>query len=128
MTAYHRSALEITIEDLRDNPVHILFDRWQKLIDIQDELIGFLKEYESNIRTQEIAVNSVKTANAGFSIAGTVLLFTPLAPLGLGLMAFGGVSAIATSAGDSIANKVKGGWIGYKLAEEQAAAADLQAI
>jgi hypothetical protein len=50
MTAYHRSALEIAIEDITENLVEILFDRWQKLIDIQTELIGFLKEYESDIR------------------------------------------------------------------------------
>ena len=41
-----------------------------------------------------------------------------MAPLGIGMMAFGGIAGIATSAGDSIANKVKGGWVGYKLAEE----------
>jgi hypothetical protein len=56
--------------------------------------------------------------NGALSVGGTVLLFTPMAPLGLGLMAFGAISGIATTVGDSIANKVKGGWVGYKLAEE----------
>jgi hypothetical protein len=41
-----------------------------------------------------------------------------MAPLGIGLMAAGSISGIATLAGDSIANKVKYGWVGYKLAEE----------
>ncbi len=65
------------------------------------------------------------TVNGVLSVGGTVLLFTPMAPLGLGMMAFGAISGIANSVGDSIANKVKSGWVGYKLAEEQSAAADL---
>ncbi len=66
--------------------------------------------------------------NGLLSVGGTVLLFTPMAPLGLGMMASGGISGIVTSVGDSIANKVNSGWVGIKIAEEQSAAADLLAI
>ncbi len=65
------------------------------------------------------------SVNGFVSLVGTGLLFTPMAPLGLGLMAAGGISGIANTVGDSIANKVNSGWIGYKIAEEQSAAADL---
>ena len=58
------------------------------------------------------------TVNGVLSVGGTVLLFTPMAPLGMGMMASGAISGIATSVGDSIANKVKSGWVGIKLAEE----------
>ena len=67
---------------------------------------------------QEIAVNSVKTANAAGGIVGTVLLFTPLAPVGLLTLGATAVVGIGTSAGDWIASSIKSGDLSNNIALE----------
>jgi hypothetical protein len=66
----------------------------------------------------EKEVNSVKTINAAGGIAGTVMLFTPAAPIGLLVLGATAVSGIGTSAVDWIASSMKSDDLKYNLAIE----------
>ena len=79
----------------------------KKLIKKREEISKCCAELIENIKTQEIAVNSVKTAGTVASIGGTILLFTPLAPVGAVALAGSAAGLVATSIGDFIATKVK---------------------
>ena len=78
------------------------------LIKKRKEISRSCEKLIEDIKKQEIAVNSVKTAGTVAGIGGTILLFTPLAPLGAVAIAGSAAGLVATSIGDFIANKVKG--------------------
>jgi drug/metabolite transporter (DMT)-like permease len=75
----------------------------------------------------EVPVNTAKTASAGAAVAGAVLLFTN-PPVGLIVGISAGVAGLATSAGDSIATKVKRSRLGYKISEVNSAARELEEV
>jgi hypothetical protein len=75
----------------------------------------------------EVPVNSVKTASAGAAVAGAVFLFTN-PPVGLIVGISAGVTGLATSAGDTIATKVKQSRLGYRIAEVYSVARELDEI
>ena len=67
------------------------------------------------MKDQELGVNIAKTGTAVAAVGGTALLFTPLLPLGIFLVASSAASGIATTTGDLIANAVRKGQLKYRL-------------
>ena len=61
-----------------------------------------LQKYEKDIVVQENATRGAKGLSAGLSVVGTGMAFTPLAPVGLGLLAAGAIVGIGTATGDAI--------------------------
>ena len=53
------------------------------LITIREEQLAWMNKFIEEVKIQEIAVNSVKTAAATGAVISTVTLFTPLAPVGM---------------------------------------------
>lgn len=78
-------------------------------------MIDWLEEFINDIRTQEIAVNSTKTGAAVLGVVSAIGLFTPFAPLAVGGLVAAGGAGVATTIGDLIANKVKGGNLETKV-------------
>ena len=79
----------------------------QTLLKKRKEISQWCAELIEDIKTQEIAVNSVKTAGTVAGIGGAFLLFTPFAPLGVAALAGSAAGLVATAIGDFIATKVK---------------------
>lgn len=86
-----------------------------KMIKSRQEMIGWLEEFIDDVRNQEIAVNSTKTGAAVLGVVSAIGLFTPLAPLAVAGMVTAGGTGVATTIGDLIANKVKGGNLETKV-------------
>lgn len=86
-----------------------------KMIKSRQEMIGWLEEFIDDVRNQEIAVNSTKTGAAVLGVVSAIGLFTPLAPLAVAGMVTAGGAGVATTIGDLIANKVKGGNLETKV-------------
>jgi hypothetical protein len=59
------------------------------------------------VAKQEVAVRTAKGVSAAASIAGTVLVFSPLLPIGVGLLATGAGVGVATATGDAIGQHVQ---------------------
>lgn len=103
-----------------------LLNHLTKMIKSRQDMIDWLKEFIDDIRTQEIAVNSAKTGAAVLGVVSAVGLFTPFAPLAVaGVVAAGG-AGVATTIGDLIANKVKGGNLETKVDNMKAEDSELQ--
>lgn len=86
-----------------------------KMIKSRQEMIGWLEEFIDDVRNQEIAVNSTKTGAAVLGVVSAIGLFTPFAPLAVAGMVTAGGTGVATTIGDLIANKVKGGNLETKV-------------
>ena len=97
-----------------------------KMIKSRQEMIDWLKEFIDDIRTQEKAVNSAKTGAAALGVVSAIGLFTPFAPLALGGLVAAGGAGVATTIGDLIANKVKGGNLKSKVDNMKAEDSNLQ--
>lgn len=103
-----------------------LLNHLTKMIKSRQGMIDWLKEFIDDIRTQEIAVNSTKTGAAVLGVVSAIGLFTPFAPLAVaGIVAAGG-AGVATTIGDLIANKVKGGNLETKVDNMKAEDSKLQ--
>jgi len=77
------------------------------LLSSRESLSTKLQEFAEDIRVQEIAVNLVKTVGTTGTVIGTILLFTPFAPLGAGITVASTAGLASTSLGDWIADQVK---------------------
>ena len=103
-------------------------DQLTKMIRSRKEMISWVEEFIDDIQKQEIAINSTKTGAAALGVVSAIGLFTPFAPLALaGLVASGG-AGLATSIGDFIANKVKGGNLKEKVDNMKNEDDDLQKL
>lgn len=96
-----------------------LLGNLEELIKTREELTTKLRKFSEDIRNQEIAVSSVKTAGAVTTVAGTILMFTPLFPLGAGITVSSTAALAATSLGDWIAEEVKGSKLDKMLKKDQ---------
>jgi len=85
------------------------------MVKSRQEMVKWLEDFIEDVRTQEIAINSVKTGAAVVGTASAIALFTPLAPVALAGMVLAGGAGVATTIGDFIANKVKGGNLENKV-------------
>ena len=92
-----------------------LLGQLNKMIRSGKEMITWVKEFIDDIRKQEIAINSTKTGAAALGVVSAIGLFTPFAPLAMGGLVAAGGAGLATSIGDLIANKVKGGNLKEKV-------------
>ena len=54
---------------------------------------------------QEVSVRTAKGISAAASIAGSVLVFTPFAPVGIGLLAAGGGVGLTATGGDMLGQR-----------------------
>lgn len=99
----------------------------QKLINERNGQIKWLDDFISTMRGHEVGVNTAKTATTVGTVAGTIMLFTPLAPAGVATLVVSGVGGLGTCAGDLIANKVKDGSIQEVAKRSEAAERDVQA-
>ena len=85
-------------------------DQLTKMINSREQMIKWVEESIQDIKNQDIAINSTKTGAVVTGTLSVIGLFTPFAPLAAaGLVASAGAGVRATSIGDLIANKVKGG-------------------
>ena len=92
-----------------------LLKQYDKIIPKYDELKEWLKELIADVKAQEIAVNSVKSGGAALGVFGFIALFTPFPLLGVAALVGSGVTGVATTVGDLIATKVKGGNLSEKV-------------
>ena len=90
-------------------------DQLGKMIKSRQEMTKWLEDFIEDVRTQEIAINSVKTGAAVLGTVSAIGLFTPFAPVALAGMVAAGGAGVATTIGDFIANKVKGGNLETKV-------------
>ena len=89
-------------------------------------MTDWLKAFIDDIRTQERAVNSAKTGAAALGVVSAIGLFTPFAPLAIGGLVAAGGAGVATTIGDLIANKMKGGNLKSKVDNLKAEESNLQ--
>ena len=66
-----------------------------------------VQRIERDIGVQEVSVRTAKGISAGMSIAGTALVFTPLVPIGVGLLAGGAGIGVTTATSDAIGQHVQ---------------------
>ena len=78
------------------------------MIPLREEIVEWLKAFIADVKKHEIAVNAAKTTGAVIGVFSTIALFTPAAPLGVTGSAVAGVTAIAATTADFIANKLQG--------------------
>lgn len=94
---------------LKNKPLDIPYDLLNTLGDLikkREDISRWLQDLINTIEKQEVAVNSVKTAEAVGGILGAMLLLT-LPPVGARTLAVSSASAVATNIGDMIANKIR---------------------
>lgn len=103
-------------------------DQLQKMIDLREEMIKWLQDFIEEVKTQERGVNRAKTGGAMLGVASFFGLFTPAAPLALAGMVVAGATGVATTIGDFIANKVKGGNLKAKVEEMKAEDSELEKL
>jgi len=94
-----------------------LMSSLKDLVGARNSQIKWLDTFIADMRGHEVGVNSAKTVTTVGTVAGTVMLFTPLAAVGVGVLVASGVAGLGTTAGDLIANKVKDGSI-RKVADQ----------
>ena len=90
-------------------------DQLGKMVKSRQEMVKWLEDFIEDVRTQEIAINSVKTGAAVVGTASAIALFTPLAPVALAGMVLAGGAGVATTIDDFINNKVIGGNLENKV-------------
>lgn len=103
-------------------------DQLGKMIKSREEIMKWLEEFIENVKKQEIAINSVKTGAAVVGTVSAIGLFTPLAPFALAGMIAAGGAGVATTIGDFIANKVKGGNLETKVENMKAEDSELERL
>ena len=103
-------------------------DQLQKMIDSRKEMIKWLQDFIEDIKTQERGINGAKTGGAVLGVVSFFGLFTPAAPLALAGLVGAGVTGAATTIGDFIANKVKGGNLKAKVEEMKAKDSELEKL
>lgn len=103
-------------------------DQLGKMIKSREEMMKWLEDFIEDVKTQEIAINSVKTGAAVVGTASAIALFTPLAPIALAGMVVAGGAGVATTIGDFIANKVKGGNLETKVENMKAEDSELEKL
>lgn len=79
------------------------------VVKARNQQIKWLDVFIGSMKGHEVGVNIAKTTTTVGTVVGTVLLFTPLAAVGVGTLVASAVGSVATTAGDLIANKVKDG-------------------
>ena len=99
-----------------------------RTINSRQDMINWVKEFIEDIKQQEIAIKSTKTGAGVLGAVSAIALFTPFAPLALAGMATAGVASVATSIGDMIANKVKGGNLEEKVDAMKSEDAELEKL
>ena len=70
-------------------------------------LRGECERIERDVGVQEISVRAAKGVSAGLSILGSAMVFTPLLPVGVGLLASGAGVGITTAVGDGIGQQAQ---------------------
>lgn len=103
-------------------------DLLEKMINSQNEMISWLKEFIEDIKNQEKAVNSVKTAGAAVGVLSFIGLFTPAAPFAIAGLAVSGVAGVGATAGDFIFNKKEGGKLEAKVETLKAQDSELKQL
>ncbi|TNV78865.1 hypothetical protein FGO68_gene12222 [Halteria grandinella] len=100
-----------------------------KLLAIRKELAQWLTDYIKDMKTQEIAVASAKTVNAAAASTAAILICIPFtAPIGLIMGACVGGSSLLTFAGDTIARKIKLGFLRDKVQLENSLYQELKKL
>ena len=102
-------------------------DQLTKMIKSREGMINWVEKFIQDIKNQEIAINTTKTAAVTDTIA-TIGLFTPFAPLAAAGLVASASAGVATSIGDLIANKVKGGNLEEKVSEMKKEDSELQKL
>jgi len=105
----YQCGYHITIKDIKDNVTHLFLKKIDQLIQSQEYLFDWLGHFVKSVYHQDVAVNSVQTATAATGIVGTVLLFTPLAPIGSLMLVGSAAASLATDAAEAVADSVKSG-------------------
>lgn len=79
ITKKTRAKLEIVIENLTEQPVQVLLQKWEELIEVQENLLRFLTDYEREILMQhEVPVKIVNKKVIAVAVAGVCLcVFAP---------------------------------------------------
>lgn len=76
-----------------------------ELIAIRQRMISVLTEFQKEIERSNVPIKGFKTFYNLTSIVGTVLLFTPAATLGAGMVVGGAAGSIATSVDDIVTSR-----------------------
>ncbi|KAI6653404.1 hypothetical protein LOD99_3623 [Oopsacas minuta] len=94
-----------------------LLNAVNKYFDTAETMIKWLKALVGDIESHQKAVRISKTTAASVGILSTVLLFTPLAPLGVAGIAGSAITGVGTSIGDIIRTKLDSSKITTKVEE-----------
>ena len=73
-----------------------------ELLGMLADLVAMLAKLTKDVGVQEASVRTAKGVSAALSITGTVMVFTPLLPVGIGLLAGGAGIGVTTATGDAI--------------------------
>lgn len=103
-------------------------DQLTEMIKSREGMIKWVEEFIQDIKNQEIAINTTKTAAAVTGTIATIGLFTPFAPLAAAGLVASASAGVATSIGDLIANKVKGDNLEEKVSEMKKEDSELQKL
>ena len=78
-----------------------------ELLQLFGELAALVAKMTNDIGVQEVAVRTSKGVSAAMSITGTIMVFTPLMPVGVGLLASAAGVGLTTATGDAIGQHVQ---------------------
>ncbi|XP_034024910.1 uncharacterized protein LOC117509349 [Thalassophryne amazonica] len=90
-----------------------------ELLRIRRSQIDWLDNFIDEVKTQEVIINSGKTASTAIAIASTVALFTPFAVFGAIGLAASSVGGVGFALGDFIANKIQNSNLEDQLKESK---------
>ena len=87
-----------------------------------------IENFVKDMTGQKIGVAVGKGVTTTAGIIGAIMVFTPLFPVGIGLLAGSSAGGLATFAGDSISTHIKDVILKNELLQEIALAAEVRAI
>ena len=94
-------------ETLRHAGTRLVESALPELQHLFGELAALVGRISNDVGVQEISVRVAKGVSAAMSITGSVLVFTPLMPVGVGLLAGSAGIGITTATGDAIGQHVQ---------------------
>ena len=94
-------------ETLRHAGTRLVDSALPELQHLFGELAALVGRISNDVGVQQVSVRVAKGVSAAMSITGSVLVFTPLMPVGVGLLAGSAGIGITTATGDAIGQHVQ---------------------
>lgn len=99
----------------------------KRLIDKRKEIIQRLTEFKEKIQKHHKVTRTSKTGSTATSVVGSLLLFTPFAPIGIGMLGAGTVTGLGFTINDILKSKGYNKGIEQIVSEEEPYTRELQA-